>query len=130
MREAFQGACVAEPNALGQVALPHPEVRQRVRPPPHRRADRIVELAGDDATRARMGTTARSYMEALASTEATAHGYARAITDTVRVVADPIGDNMRRWADALADLGVTEAELADGYGLRFARALESFTHPS
>jgi hypothetical protein len=37
---------------------------------------------------------------------------------------------MRRWADALADLGVSEAGLGEGYGLRFARALESFTHPS
>jgi len=41
-----------------------------------------------------------------------------------------VGDNMRRWADALADIGVGEAQLADGYGLRFARALESFTLPS
>jgi hypothetical protein len=37
---------------------------------------------------------------------------------------------MRRWADALADLGVTEPDLIEGYGLDFARALESFTHPS
>jgi hypothetical protein len=77
-----------------------------------------------------MGATARSYMQGLAAREATAHGYADAIAATIRLVADPIGDNMRRWADALADLGVHEAELADGYGLRFARALESFTHPS
>ena len=37
---------------------------------------------------------------------------------------------MRRWADALADLGVGEADLSEGVGLRYARALESFTHPS
>jgi hypothetical protein len=46
------------------------------------------------------------------------------------VISDPVGDNMRRWADALADLGVTESGLAEGYGMRFARALESFTRPS
>jgi len=93
-------------------------------------ASRIAELADDAATRMRMGATAREYMDALANREATAHGYADAITRTSGLVADPVGDNMRRWADALADLGVTETELADGYGLRFARALESFTHPS
>jgi hypothetical protein len=37
---------------------------------------------------------------------------------------------MRRWADALADLGVGEGDLSEGVGLRYARALESFTHPS
>ena len=77
-----------------------------------------------------MGATARAYMADLAAREATAHGYAEAIEATMRVVDDPVGVNMRRWADALADLGVTETELADGYGLGFARALESFTHPS
>ena len=93
-------------------------------------AARIAELAGDDERRERMGATARAYMADLAAREATAHGYAEAIEATMRVVDDPVGVNMRRWADALADLGVTETELADGYGLGFARALESFTHPS
>jgi hypothetical protein len=46
------------------------------------------------------------------------------------VVDDPVGANMRRWADALADLGLTEPDLVEGFGLDFARALESFTHPS
>jgi hypothetical protein len=69
-------------------------------------------------------------MADLAAREATAHGYATAIEATLRVVDDPVGPNMRRWADALADLGVTERDLVEGYGLDFARALESFTHPS
>jgi glycosyltransferase involved in cell wall biosynthesis len=93
-------------------------------------AARIEDLARDDAARERMGATARAYMDELARTEATAHGYADAIEATIRIVRDPVGDNMRRWADALADIGVGEAQLADGYGLRFARALESFTLPS
>jgi len=93
-------------------------------------AERIAELAADPERRERMGATARAYMADLAAREATAHGYAEAIEATMRVVDDPVGQNMRRWADALADLGVTEPELAEGYGSEFARALESFTHPS
>jgi hypothetical protein len=77
-----------------------------------------------------MGATARAYMVDLAARETTAHGYAEAIESTMRIVDDPVGGNMRRWADALADIGVTETQLADGYGLSFARALESFTLPS
>ena len=97
---------------------------------PDELAARITELVADTARRERMGATARVYMADLATRESTAHGYADAIEATMRVVDDPVGQNMRRWADALADLGVTEPELAAGYGLEFARALESFTHPS
>ena len=80
--------------------------------------------------RERIGTTARRLMEAQVASEATAHGYAEAIRETIRLVDDPVGPTMRRWADALADLGVGEGDLSDGVGLRYARALESFTHPS
>ena len=52
------------------------------------------------------------------------------IRATIRLVDDPVGPTMRRWADALADLGVGEDDLSEGVGLRYARALESFTHPS
>jgi len=97
---------------------------------PEELAARIDELARDPERRDRMGATARASMADLAAREATAHGYAEAIDATMRVVDDPVGPNMRRWADALADLGVTEPRLAEGYGLAFARALESFTHPS
>jgi len=97
---------------------------------PEELAARIDELARDPERRDRMGATARASMADLAAREATAHGYAEAIDATMRVVDDPVGPNMRRWADALADLGVTEPRLVEGYGLAFARALESFTHPS
>jgi glycosyltransferase involved in cell wall biosynthesis len=93
-------------------------------------ATRIAELVADPERRERMGATARAYMADLATREATAHGYAEAVEATMHVVDDPVGQNMRRWADALADLGVTEPDLVEGYGLDFARALESFTHPS
>jgi glycosyltransferase involved in cell wall biosynthesis len=112
----------APPGTVVAVAPGPPDVAEL--------AARIGELAGDGAARDRMGATARAYMDDLARGEVTAHGYADAIRSTIRVVHDPVGGNMRRWADALADVGVTGAEVADGYGLRFARALESFTHPS
>ena len=93
-------------------------------------AARIAELAADRDRRERIGATARRLMEAQVASEATAHGYAEAIRATIRLVDDPVGPTMRRWADALADLGVGEGDLSEGVGLRYARALESFTHPS
>ena len=93
-------------------------------------AARIAELAADPDRRERIGATARHLMEAQVASEATAHGYAEAIRATIRLVDDPVGPTMRRWADALADLGVGEGDLSEGVGLRYARALESFTHPS
>ena len=99
-------------------------------PDPEELATRIAELAGDPDLRARIGGAARDHMRRLATSEATARGYAEAIRATIGVVDDPAGPTLRRWADALADLGVTEDDLAEGVGLRYARALESFTHPS
>jgi hypothetical protein len=93
-------------------------------------ASRIAELAADPERRARIGEAARRHMRGLAAAEATAHGYADAIHRTLEIVEDPVGPAMRRWADALADIGVGERGLADGLGLDYARALESFTHPS
>jgi glycosyltransferase involved in cell wall biosynthesis len=90
----------------------------------------ISSLADDPDHRERVGAAAHDYMRHLATTEATAHGYATAIRETLAIVEDPVGSVMRRWADALADIGVAEPELARGYGLDYARALESFTHPS
>ena len=93
-------------------------------------AAEIAALAADEGRRERIGATAREHMQRLAATEATAHGYAEAIRETLTVVEDPVAVSMRRWADALADIGVGEVELARGYGLTYARALETFTHPS
>ncbi|MEP6758867.1 MAG: glycosyltransferase [Actinomycetota bacterium] len=99
-------------------------------PDPAELAARIAELAADPALRDRIGTAARVHMEELVASEATAHGYAQAIRETIHLVDDPVAPTMRRWADALADLGVGEGDLSEGVGLRYARALESFTHPS
>jgi len=99
-------------------------------PEPAELAARIVELAADPGLRDRIGTAAREHVQRLAITDATAHGYADAIRATIRLVEDPAGPTMRRWADALADLGVSEDDVTSGVGLRYAQALESFTHPS
>jgi len=93
-------------------------------------ATTIASLAGDVDRRVRIGAAARDHMLQLEATEATARGYAAAIRETLTIVEDPVGPIMRRWADALADIGVAEPELVRGLGLDYARALESFTHPS
>jgi glycosyltransferase involved in cell wall biosynthesis len=99
-------------------------------PDPGVLAAEIRALIDDAPRRDRVGAAAREHMVRLAETEATAHGYADAIHRTLRIVEDPVAPVMRRWADALADLGVGERELALGLGVEYARALESFTVPS
>jgi hypothetical protein len=99
-------------------------------PDPGVLAAEIRALVEDAPRRERVGAAAREHMVRLAETEATANGYADAIHETLAIVEDPVAPAMRRWADALADLGVGEPELARGFGLEYARALESFTVPS
>jgi glycosyltransferase involved in cell wall biosynthesis len=89
-------------------------------------ADRIRTLAEDESLRRRIGETARAHMERLRSTEAAAHGYAEAITATLTVREDVAADVLDRWARALIEIGVTQEHLDAGYGLAYARALESF----
>lgn len=50
--------------------------------------------------------------------------YREAVTATLRLLRDPADWSLARWAAALADSGVTAAELDQGYGLRYAEALE------
>ncbi len=90
----------------------------------------IALLVGDRDRRVRMGATARAAAEALAGSDATAHGYAEAMTATMRIVNDPMRAPMDRWATALRDIGVTHAHIEAGYGLSYVRAAESFTEPS
>jgi hypothetical protein len=73
-----------------------------------------------------IGEAARSYMDRLRTSEATANGYADAIRGTLDVVHDVTGSAMARWAHALADVGITQDYVDAGYGIRYARALESF----
>jgi glycosyltransferase involved in cell wall biosynthesis len=89
-------------------------------------AARIRELAEDPDRRARMGAAAREHIARLRTSEATAHGYADAIGSTLDLVRDPARKAYARWAGALADLGVDESTLSRGYGLPYARAMETF----
>lgn len=50
--------------------------------------------------------------------------YLEAVTGTLRLLRDPAEWSLARWATALADSGVTDADLNLGYGLRYAEALE------
>ena len=95
-------------------------------PEPVELAVRIRELADDPELRDRVGAEARAHMDRLRISEATAHGYAEAIEATSAVVHDPVRAPMARWAGALVELGLTEEQLALGWGRRYARALESF----
>jgi glycosyltransferase involved in cell wall biosynthesis len=93
---------------------------------PRELAQRIRLLGEDAELRTSVGERARRYMEELRTSEATARGYVEAIRGTRAILRDPTGPTMGRWARSLADIGVRQRELDLGYGLRYARALESF----
>ena len=87
-------------------------------------AARIATLVEDPELRARMGAAAQAHMEERRTSEATAHGYEQAIDTTLALIGDPTHKALAIWGRALADLGVDERALAQGYGLEYARALE------
>lgn len=93
-------------------------------------AARIRTLLEDDDLRSRMGGAALEYMKRLGDSEATARGYAAAIEATLELVRDPARKAYARWSGALADMGVDEEALANGFGLSYARAMESFKQRS
>jgi glycosyltransferase involved in cell wall biosynthesis len=100
------------------------------RPEPAAIAGELRSLLEDRGRREAVGATARALVEGLARTEATAHGYAAAIDGTLALLRDPTRRVLARWGGALVDLGVTEATLAEGYGLSYARALDDFATPT
>ena len=53
-----------------------------------------------------------------------ASGYVEAVEGTLRLVLDPAEWTLGRWASALAEAGVGPPGLREGYGLRYAAALE------
>jgi glycosyltransferase involved in cell wall biosynthesis len=93
---------------------------------PSELASSIRRLLEDDELRARMGDAARTHVERLASSEATARGYDRAIESTLSLVGDPAHKAMAIWGKALADMGADETTLREGLGLDYARALSTF----
>jgi glycosyltransferase involved in cell wall biosynthesis len=89
-------------------------------------AARIGELRDAPDRRARIGDAARAHMAELRDSDATARGYEHAIVATRDVVLDPTSAVMARWAATLAAVGVDETLAEAGYGVSYARALESF----
>jgi glycosyltransferase involved in cell wall biosynthesis len=87
----------------------------------------LARLLDDAEGRERIGAAASAYVRRLADSEATAHGYEQAILATRELLLDPTRTIMHRWARALAEVGVDEPLLEEGYGMSYARALMSFT---
>ena len=81
-----------------------------------------IARAADPAVGPAMGERAARAVRA--DPGATARAYASAIEATLALVADPARRALARWAGALADLGVTEADLREGAGSAYARALD------
>jgi glycosyltransferase involved in cell wall biosynthesis len=99
------------------------------RPDPAELEQAIGALRNDPGRRGAIGRAAKAHMEHLASTNASARGYADAIEGTLALLHDPSRKALARWAGALADVGVTEERLAQGYGASYARALEELSTP-
>jgi glycosyltransferase involved in cell wall biosynthesis len=93
---------------------------------PHELARRILELRDDPERRARIGAAARAHTTALRGSDATARGYEQAILATREVVLDPTRPLLTRWAESLAAVGIDDTLVAEGFGVSYARALESF----
>lgn len=93
-------------------------------------AIRIRTLVEDPELRAQMGSAAAAHMEQRRISDATAHGYAAAIDQTLALVRDPGRKAMALWGRSLADVGITEAMVAEGYGMDYARAMRSFGRSS
>jgi len=93
---------------------------------PEELAATFGRLLEDPDLRARIGGAAREHMVWLASTEATARAYEEAIDGTLALVQDPTRRALARWAGALVDMGLSEADLDRGYGTTYARALDQF----
>jgi glycosyltransferase involved in cell wall biosynthesis len=89
-------------------------------------AERIRELRDDPERRRRIGDAARAHMAAVRDSDATARGYEQAIFATRDIVLDPTRAILTRWAENLAAVGVDDSMVEQGYGVSYARALESF----
>jgi glycosyltransferase involved in cell wall biosynthesis len=93
---------------------------------PSELAARIRTLLDDPDLRGRMGRAAEAHIDRIRTSEATANGYEAAMEETLRLVRDPAHKAMAIWGKALADMGVDEADLEDGLGVGYARALSTF----
>ena len=127
LAQAMQAGRPAVVSATGSYLDVPDDTVLRVAPgatDPDELAARIRTLTEDPGLRARMGDAARAHIEEQRVSEATAHGYERAIEETLALVGDPVHAALAIWGKALADMGLDERALARGYGLEYARALE------
>ncbi|HVF07142.1 MAG TPA: glycosyltransferase [Actinomycetota bacterium] len=93
---------------------------------PDELAHALLRLRDDDDLRARVGGAAAAHIERLRTSEASARGYERAITETLALVRDPARKALAIWGRSLVDAGITEDLVLQGFGLDYARALASF----
>lgn len=93
---------------------------------PDELARAMERLRDDAALRARIGGAAAAHVERLRTSDATAKGYERAITETLSLVRDPARVALAVWGHALVDVGIGEEMVADGFGMDYVRALRSF----
>jgi hypothetical protein len=87
----------------------------------------LLGLLQDPERRRRVGDAAAAHVREQVETEATANGYAEALLATRALALDPARLVLARWARSLAEIGVDDDLVAEGYGVSYARALESFT---
>ena len=129
LHRAMQAGVASVVSATGSyLDVPDDAVlRVAAGPVDHEELASVLErLSDDDGLRTRVGAAAAAHMERLRSSEATARGYERAITETLALVRDPGRKAMAIWGKALVDAGITEEMVAEGYGMEYARALRSF----
>jgi glycosyltransferase involved in cell wall biosynthesis len=129
LSRAMQAGLPTVVSATGTYLDVPDELVRRVAPgpaDPEELAAALRDLIEDEGLRVRMGAAARARIDEQRATEATAHGYERAIEETLGLVRDPVRKAEARWAGALADIGIGEPQLDAGYGVGYARALESF----
>ena len=87
----------------------------------------IGDLLDRPDRRERIGRAAGEYVRHLRETDATANGYAEAILATRELIRDPRRAMIARWARSLAEAGVDESLVREGFGAAYVRALESFS---
>ncbi len=97
------------------------------RPDPADLAVTFANLAEDPQLRSKLGSAARTHLEATSGGDRTAKGYERAIEETLTLVLDPRRLALARWARSLNEIGVSPEGLGEDFGLSYVRGLADLT---